>query len=105
MPLMDPWYDYLALPVAPSVLLVQLAALFVRRGLMRWGISIACTAVITAMFLYVESLPLRANEGANIGAGVLFLCLMVSVLLLAVGIVRDGVVAAVRRMRLAKPSA
>jgi hypothetical protein len=105
MPLMDPWYDYLAIPYAPLVLLVQVAALFVRRGLRRWSISIACTAVIAAMFLYVESLPVRADEGANIGAGVLFLWLIVSVLLLIVGIVRDGVVAAIRRMRFANRSA
>src|SRR5215217_8122621 len=104
MPLMDPWHDYLALPVAPLLLLVQVVALFVRRGLIRWSISIACTTLITVMFVYVGSLPVREDEGANIGAGVLFLWLMVSVLLLAVGIVRDGVVAAVRRMRLAKPS-
>jgi len=104
MPLMDPWHDYLALPLAPLVLLVQVAAIFVRRGLIRWSISIACTAVIAVMFAYVASLPLRVDEGVNIGAGVLSLWLMVSIILLAVGVVRDGVVAALRRMRFARPS-
>ena len=62
---MDPWHDYLALPVAPLLLLVQVAALFIRRGLIRWSISVACTAVIAVMFAYVASLPLRVDEGVK----------------------------------------
>jgi hypothetical protein len=97
---MDPWYDYLALPVAPLLLLVQLGALFIRPALWRWGISIACAVAIAAMFLYVDSRPVHPDEGVNIGAGVLVLWLVASLAVLAMGVVRDvvaGVVRAVRR--------
>jgi hypothetical protein len=102
---LDPWHDYLALPVAPFLLLVQLAALFLRRRLTRWGISIACTAAIATMFLYVDSLPLEPDEGVNIGAGVLLLWLVASVLLLVAGILREVVALAMGRMRLANRNA
>jgi hypothetical protein len=39
------------------VLLRQVAALFVRPALWRWGISVACTVAIIAMLLYVTSVP------------------------------------------------
>lgn len=106
---MDPWYDYLAIPYAPIVLLVQVGALFIRHRLKRWGLSLACTAVIAAMFFYVESLTLDPDEGVNIGAGVLLLWLLVSILLLIAGVMRDVVELALRRgrrfaNRIAKPS-
>ena len=85
----DPWYDYLALPIAPSILMAQGFALLVPQRAVRWVFSLAATAAIAAMFVYVATLPLSADEGANIGAGVLFLWLLVSLGLLAVGVVRD----------------
>jgi|tagenome__1003787_1003787.scaffolds.fasta_scaffold20953325_2 hypothetical protein len=102
----DPWADYLALPVAPLVLLLQIGALFVRPRWLRWGISVACVAGIAAMFLYVDSLPQSPDEGANIGAGVLLLWLLVSIGLVLVLVARDLLVLAFRagRSRSANPS-
>jgi hypothetical protein len=59
----DPWYDYLALPIAPLVLLVQLGALFIPSRAWRWSLGVACPLAIVAMFLYiaaVRSSPARA---------------------------------------------
>jgi hypothetical protein len=42
------------------------------------------------MFVYVATLPLSPDEGANIGAGVLLLWLLVSLGLLAVAVVRKS---------------
>jgi hypothetical protein len=95
----EPWYDYLAIPVAPLLLLVQLGALFIRPPLWRWGISMACAVAIGAMFFYVDSRPSQPDEGVNIGAGVLVLWLLASVALLAIGVVRDVVVATVRAVK------
>jgi hypothetical protein len=108
VPIADPWYDYLALPVAPLLLVVQVAALFVRRWELRWAISIGCVAAVTAMFFYVASLPTTASEGVNIGAGVLLLWLLGSILLLIVLIVRELIVTALHSAgsanRTARPS-
>jgi Ca2+/Na+ antiporter len=85
----DPWYDYLAIPVAPLVLVVQFAALFLRRRWVRIGFAVGCPTAITAMLLFVASRP-DPEEGANIGAGVLGLWLAVSAILLMLGLVREG---------------
>jgi 4-amino-4-deoxy-L-arabinose transferase-like glycosyltransferase len=95
----DPWYDYLAIPVAPLLLLVQVGALFIRPALWRWAISLACTAAIAGMLFYVESRPVAPDEGVNIGAGVLVLWLVVSVALLAVGVAREVIALTVREFR------
>jgi hypothetical protein len=108
VPIADPWYDYLALPVAPIVLVIQIAALFVRRWELRWAISIACVVAVTAMFIYVASLPTTASEGVNIGAAVLLLWFLGSILLLIVLIVRELIVTALHGRssanRAARPS-
>ncbi len=72
----DPWYDYLAFPVAPLVLALQVAALTFgpRRRLAFVG---AGSAVIAALFVLVAFL-LPQGEGANIGAGLLLLQLLAS---------------------------
>jgi 4-amino-4-deoxy-L-arabinose transferase-like glycosyltransferase len=98
----DPWHDYLALPVAPLILIVQAASLFARRRSVRWFLGIACTTAIAAMLAYVSSLPTRPEEGVNIGAGVLVLWLLASIALLVIGVVREGVGALVRHTT--KPS-
>ena len=95
----DPWYDYLAIPIAPLLLVVQIATLFIRPALWRWGINIGCAVAIAAMLFYVESVPVGPDEGVNIGAGVLLLWLIVSVALLAAGLVRDVIVIGVREVR------
>jgi hypothetical protein len=93
---MDPWHDYLAFPVAPLTLAVQIGALFVRRRSLRWILGLACPAAIAWMFAYVTSLPDREGEGVNLGAAVLLLWLLASFLILAIAVLRE-VVTAVRR--------
>jgi hypothetical protein len=100
----DPWHDYLAFPVAPIVLVVQIGALFVRRRPIRWVLGITCPGAITAMFAYVSSLPAREEAGVNLGAAVLLIWLLASFLVLAVAIVREVVTAVHRHDRLAEPS-
>jgi hypothetical protein len=99
MPVADPWYDYLALPVAPLLLLVQFGALFIRPWWLRWGISAACIAAITVMLFYVASLPVGPDEGVNIGAGVLVLWCLCSLVLILVLVARDVLGIAFRAIR------
>jgi ABC-type glycerol-3-phosphate transport system permease component len=61
----DPWHDYLALPIAPLVLLVQAVGLFLPLRALRWALALACPLAILVMFVYVESLPLEREEGAR----------------------------------------
>jgi hypothetical protein len=96
VPLADPWYDYLAIPYAPLLLLLQAGVLFVRRTSWRWGISLGCTAAITAMLLYVSSIPEKAGEGVNLGTPILLLWVGVSLILLILLVVRDLFAAGVR---------
>jgi hypothetical protein len=106
----DPWYDYLALPIAPLVLLVQFGALFVRLWWLRWGVSAGCIVAITVMLFYVASLPVGPDEGVNIGAGVLVLWWLCSLVLVLALVARDliGIAFRVGRWRfgnrVAKPS-
>ncbi|MET1082046.1 MAG: hypothetical protein ABWY12_03215, partial [Burkholderiales bacterium] len=92
----DPWHDYLAFPVAPLTLTVQIGALFVRHRSLRWILGLACPAAIAAMFAYVTSLPDREGDGVNLGAAVLLLWLLASFVILAIAIVRELVTAARR---------
>ena len=96
---MDPWHDYLALPIAPLVLVVQLVALFLPRRGARWAIEILCPLAITAMFLYVSSIETRPGEGVNIGEGILFLWTALSVALLVVTVLVEGIRLAIERQR------
>ena len=84
---MDPWYDYLAIPVAPGVLLAQFLALLVPR---RWRLAIvgAGTLAIAAMFVFIL-LKSRPHD-ANIGAGVLLLWFLFSLLPLGVALGNHG---------------
>jgi hypothetical protein len=95
----EPWYDYLAIPIAPLVLLVQAGALFIRPRLWRWGISLACTAAIAGMLFYVDSRPVAPDEGVNIGTGVLVIWFLCSLALLAVGAAREVVGYTIRELR------
>ena len=97
--LADPWYDYLAFPIAPLLLGAQFVALFVRDRRVRLGGGVAVVVVLFMLFLYVASLDLDASEGANIGAGVLFLAVCVSVAMLPFAGIQE-VVSAVRGRRI-----
>lgn len=88
---MEPWQDYLALPIAPLVLLLQIVALFLPQRSVRWALAVLCPLAILAMLLYVDSLPVEPDEGVNIGTGVLFLWLIVSLVLLVLAIAVEGV--------------
>jgi hypothetical protein len=87
----DPWHDYLALPIAPLVLLVQLGALFIPHRVWRWALALACPGAILVMLFYVASLPERPGEGVNIGAGVLLLWTVVSAVLLVIALAAEVV--------------
>jgi hypothetical protein len=99
VPLADPWYDYLALLIALLVLPVQAASLFSRRRAVRWTVSLACTVAVAVALIYVASLPIDESEGVNIGAGVLLLLFLCSLVLLVVLVVRDLVWLVVGRVR------
>ncbi len=77
----DPWHDFLAIPIAPVVLMCQFAAMFLPFPTSRRVMVIGASAVMTAMTLIVFAAP---GEGANIGAGLIVpqwaLSLMLSVL-------------------------
>ena len=96
---MDPWHDYLAFPVAPLTLALQIGALFMRRRPLRWILGLACPAAIAAMFAYVTSLPIRYGEGVNLGAAVLLLWLLASLVVLAIAVLRELVTAGRRGIR------
>jgi hypothetical protein len=93
----DPWYDYLALPIAPVVLFLQLGALFIPRFWLRAAASLACFAAIAWMNHYVSSIDLAPDEGANIGAGVMLLWWTCSILLLGAAVVGEAARIVVRR--------
>jgi hypothetical protein len=96
--LIDPWYDYLAIPIAPLVLVAQLVALFLRRAALRAILVVGAPVLIAGMFVYVSSRPVRADEGVAIGEGVLVLWLLVSLVIALCGVVAEGIrVAAARR--------
>jgi hypothetical protein len=96
---MDPWHDYLALPIAPFVLLVQAVAFFLPRRPLRWALALACPVAILAMFLYVASLPVKPSEGVNIGAGVLLLWMGISAVLFIAAVVVEAVRLVVHQQR------
>ena len=79
---MDPWYDFLALPVAPLLIALQALALTWpgRRGMI---VSVVCCAAVASMFALVTLLlPLvTPSHGANIGGGLLLVELIISVAL------------------------
>lgn len=88
----DPWwYDYLAFPIAPLLLLVQFGTLFARDRRVRRGLAAAIAVTLIAMFAYVATLDLDASEGANIGAGVLFLAVLSSIAMLPFAGIRAAV--------------
>jgi hypothetical protein len=84
----DPWYDYLAIPVAPLVLAMQGWALALpdrRRGI---AVSAAGCLAIAAMFAFVAFGTVVPDHDPNIGAGVLLIELVGSFGLLAAQVAR-----------------
>ena len=96
---MDPWFDYLAFPVAPIVLIAQIAALFLRPAWIRIGLSVAATVSIYAMAEYIWSRPDRPGEGVNIGAAVFVAWLLASIGLLGIALAREVACFALRSLR------
>jgi hypothetical protein len=81
------------------MLIAQFIALFLRRATVRVIALIGIPALITAMLVYVSSRPVRADEGVNIGEGVLALWLAASLVIALAGLLGEGVRVAVRRRR------
>ena len=79
----DPWYDYLAIPVAPLVLLIQLVVLGARRSV-RVAVNLIGALAIAATTALVWSVP--TDPGANIGGALLVMMLVPSVLLLLLSV-------------------
>ena len=94
----DPWYDYLAFPIAPFVLFLQFGALFIPRWRLRIPASLACFGAIAWMDGYVSGLELE-GEGVNFGEIILVFWFVVSLGLLAVAAVAEVVRIVVRRNR------
>jgi hypothetical protein len=64
-----------------------MAALFVPIRPLRWVLLVGSAIAIAAMFVYVATLDV-ADEGANIGAGLLLIWLAVAVALVIGGVRR-----------------
>ena len=75
---MDPWYDYVAFPVAPLLVGLQALSIYGLRGWERSVVAIAMPIAFAAMRVYVV-VAADDEEGANIGAGLIFFALVASV--------------------------
>ncbi|MBA2383095.1 MAG: hypothetical protein H0V68_00310 [Actinobacteria bacterium] len=99
---MDPWHDYLAVPVAPLVLVAQVVGLFLpARAGFRAVLLFAAPVLIAGMLAYVSTRPVGADEGINIGQGVLVLWLLASLSISLLALVAESMraTAAKRRRR------
>ncbi len=79
---MEPWYEYLALPVAPIVLCAQVLAGDLRSPRLRRTVTVGCAVAIAAMTAIAWTIPPATEHDANIGGGVLALELLASLGLL-----------------------
>jgi lipopolysaccharide export LptBFGC system permease protein LptF len=79
----DPWYDYLALPVAPLVLALQAVAFCTQNRRLQQLFAVGGTVAIAAMFVFITFLA-PSGVGANIGAGIMLMWLAGSVAILCV---------------------
>ena len=77
MALIEPWYEYLVLPGALGVLVLQLLALPIPRPRLRQAICAAGSALMAAIFVTVLIMGLQQGT-ANIGAGIMLFLLPVS---------------------------
>jgi hypothetical protein len=84
----EPWTDYLALPVAPTVIFVQCFAFAISNRRVRWAVAIAGPTAVLAL-LAIVYFAAEPTTGADIGAGLLTLELLVSVGVAAAVLLRD----------------
>jgi hypothetical protein len=83
----DPWYDYLAIPVAPLILGLQAIAFAVHNVRLQRLLAVGGTVTIAAMFVFI-TFVLPAGAGANIGAGIMLMWLACSLAILRAVAVR-----------------
>lgn len=83
----DPWYDYLAIPVAPMILALQAVALGTQNRRLRRLLAVGGTVAIVAMFVVITFL-VPAGPGANIGAGIMLMWLACSLAILCAVAIR-----------------
>jgi lipopolysaccharide export LptBFGC system permease protein LptF len=84
----DPWYDYLAIPVAPLILALQALALGTHNRRLRGLLAVGGTLAIVAMFVLITFL-IPAGPGANIGAGIMLMWIACSLAILCAVAVRS----------------
>ena len=97
----EPWYDWL--PVYALLLLIlHASAIFIPKRVVRWSLIAGCFVAIWAMALYIWSLDTEPQEGVNIGAGVMVLWVIGTVIVLAVAAIAEGVRSALRSRKTAR---
>lgn len=79
----DPWHDYLAVPIAPLVLGAHAWALASNKGRAAVPVSAAAVLAVAAMLVFVMFGTDVREDDANIGAGLLLFELAASGVLLA----------------------
>jgi lipopolysaccharide export LptBFGC system permease protein LptF len=77
----DPWYDYLALPIAPLILGLQAVAFATHNLRLQRLLAVGGTVAIAAMFVFI-TFVVPAGAGANIGAGIMPMWLACSLAIL-----------------------
>lgn len=98
MILAEPWYDYLAFPLAPIVVLVQAGALFLRQQRLRVSAAAACFGAVMLMTAYLANRPTEYDDGVDLGF-IIVLWYVLSMVLLGVAAIREIVVFVARRRR------
>jgi len=85
----EPWYEFLALPIAPFVLFLQALAFAARRPIVAAIVGVLGFLAIVAMWLYVlYGVDEPASGGANIGAGLLLMEAVIAGALMAAALIR-----------------
>lgn len=103
--LADPWYDYLAFPIAPLVLVVQIGAMFAARAAWRLALGVGCPALIAAMTWFLVEIHDPA-EGAPIGFAFMVLWMLASAVIVVAALIRELIGlsrSSVRRRAAARP--
>ena len=82
----EPWYDYLAFPIAPLVVLVQVGMFFLPWRSLRLAASAACFGAIKLMTDYLGNRPPEQGEGVSFGFVIVGWYVLSMVLLVAAAI-------------------
>jgi hypothetical protein len=102
--LADPWFDYLAFPIAPLVLVAQVGAMFLPRTGWRLALGLACPALIVAMTWFLAENHDPA-DGAPIGFAFMVLWILATAVIFVAALIRELVGAlAGRRTQAVHPS-